>query len=146
MKAIINAQNVEGIRLTDREREEKNGLGHGYKAIMIKEGKVEDLVDLRISSTSSAAYAVVWLYSPKVKDKDGQKIRDAFWNNGSGRAGGYGYHRQSAAAESAFSRAGVQLSQGIGGCGDQAIREAVQAVGKALAPKGARVFVVEMCA
>lgn len=146
MKAIINAQNVERIRLTDREREEKNGLDHGYKAIMIKEGKVEDLVDLRISSTSSAAYAVVWLYSPKVKDKEGHTVKPSFWNSGSGRAGGYGYHRPSAAAAEALSRAGVKLSEDIGGRGDQAIRDAVEAAGKALAPKGSRVYVVEMYA
>lgn len=146
MKATITGENIEAIRTSDRDRLYKNGLDHGYKAIMVKGGQLEELVELRISSTASVAYACAWLYSPKVKDKDGHTVKDAFWNSGSGRAGGYGYHRQSAAAESAFARAGVKLSEAIGGRGDQAIREAVEAAGKALAPKGARVYVVEMYA
>lgn len=146
MKATIKGENVEAIRTSDRDRIYNHGLDHGYKAVMIRGKELESLVELRISSTSSAAYACAWLYSPKVKDKDGHTVKDAFWNSGSGRAGGYGYHRQSAAAESAFTRAGVKLSEAIGGRGDQAIREAVEAAGKALAPKGARVYVVEMYA
>lgn len=146
MKAIITAENVEAIRTSDRDRQYKNGLDHGYKAVMIQGKKLESLVEIRIGSTASAAYACAWLYSPKVKDKEGHTVKPSFWNSGSGRAGGYGYHRQSAAAESALSRAGVELSEAIGGRGDQAIRDAVEAVGKALAPKGARVFVVEMYA
>ncbi len=146
MKATIKGENVEAIRTSDRDRIYNHGLDHGYKAVMIRGKELKSLVELRISSTSSAAYACAWLYSPKVKSKDGETVKAAFWNSGSGRAGGYGYHRQSAAAESALSRAGVELSEAIGGRGDQAIRNAVEAVGKALAPKGARVFVVEMCA
>lgn len=146
MKAIITAENVEAIRTSDRDRQYKNGLDHGYKAVMIQGKELESLVEIRIGSTASAAYACAWLYSPKVKDKEGHTVKPSFWNSGSGRAGGYGYHRQSAAAESALSRAGVELSEAIGGRGDQAIRDAVEAVGKALAPKGARVFVVEMYA
>lgn len=146
MKATISAQNVEGIRTSDRDRQYRNGLDHGYKAITIQAGKVVDLVEIRISSTDSAAYAVAWLYAPKLYNKAGEKTREAFWNSGSGRAGGYGYHRQSQAAEAALTRAGVKLSEAIGGRGDQAIRDAAEAVGKALAPKGARVYVVEMYA
>ena len=146
MKAIITAENVEAIRTSDRDRQYKNGLDHGYKAVMIQGKELESLVEIRIGSTASAAYACAWLYSPKVKDKEGHTVKPSFWNSGSGRVGGYGYHRQSAAAESALSRAGVELSEDIGGRGNQAVRDAVEAVGKALAPKGARVFVVEMCA
>lgn len=146
MKAIITGENIEAIRTSDRDRQYKNGLDHGYKAVMIRGKELESLVEIRISSTASAAYACAWLYSPKVKDKDGQTVKPSFWNSGSGRAGGYGYHRASTAAETALSRAGVKLSEAIGGRGDQAIKEAVEATGKALAPKGARVYVVEMYA
>lgn len=146
MKAIITAENVEAIRTSDRDRQYKNGLDHGYKAVMIQGKELKSLVEIRIGSTASAAYACAWLYSPKVKDKEGHTVKPSFWNSGSGRAGGYGYHRPSAAAAEALSRAGVKLSEDIGGRGDQAIRDAVEAAGKALAPKGARVYVVEMYA
>lgn len=146
MKAIITAENVEAIRTSDRDRQYKNGLDHGYKAVMIQGKELESLVEIRIGSTASAAYACAWLYSPKVKDKEDHTVKPSFWNSGSGRAGGYGYHRPSAAAAEALSRAGVKLSEDIGGRGDQAIRDAVEAVGKALAPKGSRVYVVEMYA
>ena len=35
MKATIKIENAYGINRTHREREEKNGLAHGYKAITI---------------------------------------------------------------------------------------------------------------
>lgn len=118
----------QNMSATIREREEKN-IKRGFKAISIDNGKMRELVDLRIGQTDTTAYACVWMY-----------------NNGcaygSGKAGGYGYHRASAAAESAFRSAGMVFTSGFGGCGDSAIREAVQAAGEYLS-NGAPVYVVE---
>lgn len=52
--------------------------------------------------------------------------------NGSSRAGGYGYHRPSQAAEGAFTAAGVRLSHPVGGVGDEAVFSAMLALGRAL--------------
>lgn len=126
VKTFIPQQNMNAII---REREENN-IRHGYKAICISDdGKMRELVDLRIGQTASTAYACVW-----------------FYNNGcaygSGKAGGYGYHRASAAAESAFRSAGMTFNQSFGGRGDTMTREAVQAAGEYLSD-GAPVYVVE---
>lgn len=134
MNATIIKENVEGIRHQHRERQEKNGLHHGYKAVAIKDGKMIDLVDLRIAYTSGGTpYACIWLHSPTTH----------MWSHGSGTASGYGYHKASAAVDTAISNAGVRLSESINGRGDAAIREAVDAIGVALEPN-APVYVVEM--
>lgn len=52
-------------------------------------------------------------------------------NNGGAYAGGYGYHRASAAADAAIKRAGITLSDSISGIGDAAIRDALKAIGVA---------------
>lgn len=144
MKATIIKRNCEGIKTTHRDRQYRNGLAHGYKAIAIIKGEAVDLVDLRISYTSSGtAYACVWLYQPI---NPGAGIPGSGWSTGSGSAGGYGYDKGSAAADTAIRAAGVQLSEGINGRGASAVREAVQAVGEALAAGTWPVYVVEMYA
>jgi len=44
---------------------------------------------------------------------------------GTGKAGGYGYDKPSAAFEAAMRSAGVEFDSGIAGVGDSAIREAL---------------------
>lgn len=120
------------MNTTIREREEKN-IQHGYKAIGIsKDGKLWELVDLRIGQTATTAYACVWLHVAGY----------GTYAHGSGKAGGYGYHRSSAAAESAFRSAGMIFNQSFSGCGDTMTREAVQAAGEYLS-NGVPVYVVE---
>lgn len=122
------------INATIREREERN-IRHGYKAICISEdGKLRELVDLRIGKTDATAYACVWLHVAGYGTH-------AY---GSGKASGYGYHRASAAAESAFRSAGMMFDQSFGGRGDTMTREAVQAAGEYLS-NSAPVYVVEFC-
>lgn len=133
MKNTVKTFNAQqNINATIREREEKN-IQHGYKAIYISEdGKMRELVDLRIGQTDTTAYACVWLHVAGY----------GTYACGSGKAGGYGYHRSSAAAEGAFRSAGMTFNQSFGGCGDSMMREAVQAAGEYLA-NGAPVYVVE---
>jgi hypothetical protein len=57
--------------------------------------------------------------------------------NGSGSAGGYGYHRPSAAAQEAIENAGFTLANRIDGVGESAMREAVLAIAAALGYPGA---------
>lgn len=120
------------MNMTIREREENN-IKRGFKAICISEdGKIQELVDLRIGQTDTTAYACVWLKTSGC----------GTYAHGSGKASGYGYHRSSAAAEEAFYSAGMIFNQSFGGCGDSMTREAVQAAGEYLA-NGAPVYVVE---
>lgn len=130
MNATMIKQNAEGIRLSHREREEKNGLARGYKAVYMDAGKLVDLVDLRIAFTSSGTpYACVWCYQPGEFAKNGM---GGCWNSGSGTAGGYGYHKGSAAVESAFRAAGIKFNSEVCGCGWERVKDAVQAAGEML--------------
>ena len=139
MKATIKIENAYGINRTHREREEKNGLAHGYKAITIQDGKPVDLVDLRIAYTNGGtAYACIWIYRPRTAE------REAMWSNGSGQAGGCGCDKGSAAAGMAIRKAGVALSEDIGARGKEAVAKAVQAIGEALTD--GPVYTVEMYA
>lgn len=51
---------------------------------------------------------------------------------GTGRANGYGYHKQSAALQSALDSAGVKLSSRIDGVGETAMKDALLAIGRAM--------------
>lgn len=144
MKATMVRANVEGIRSLHREREEKNGLSRGYKAVYMDGGQLVDLVDLRIAySSGGTPYACVWLYQPI---KFARNEMGGIWNSGSGTASGGGYHMGSQAVESAFHAAGIRFDRAVGGCGWGRVKEAVQAVGEMLVENSALVYVVEMYA
>lgn len=71
-------------------------------------------------NTPARTYCCVWLWN------------DAASARGGAYADGYGYHRGSAALEAALSSAGVTLSEPIGGVGDSAEREALEALARHL--------------
>ncbi len=101
-----------------------NAKAHRRESAFLREIVAIDLdagraaVTLRIYGTQARNYACVWISERKA----------GIYASGSGMAGGYGYHRSSAAAEAALRSAGVTLSDHIGGVGDAAMREAVKAV------------------
>lgn len=55
-----------------------------------------------------------------------------YYVSGRGKAGGYGYHKASAAFQEACDSAGIELSQPVDGRGDSLVREALFAIGQAL--------------
>lgn len=59
---------------------------------------------VRFYHTQSASYCCVWSYKNKPF-------------NGSGKAGGYGYHRESQALENALKSCGIDFNESIGGKG-----------------------------
>ena len=67
-------------------------------------------------------YASIWIHTRNPE----------FSTSGSGRATGYGYHKESAAIGAAIDSAGIKLDKDIDGCGDSAIREALTAIAEAL--------------
>lgn len=102
----------------------RNHFMKQYKGIVFvgteHENSIEELVTVTIGSTDNAATALV-------------KIMPMYWNEkfcsyGKAKAAGYGYHRASVAVESAFRNAGIVFDMPIGGRGDGAIKDAVQAV------------------
>ena len=122
----------------------KNGLARGYKAVYVDDGKLIDLVDLRIAITKSGTpYACVWMYKPPKFDHN-ESVGS--WNAGSGTAAGGGYHKGSAAVESAFHSAGIRFDKAIGGRGWECVKDAVKAAGEMLVENSVPVYVVEMYA
>jgi len=111
----------DGINAKSHRRE--NNFMEQYTGFVLIDGELREIVTLRIYGTNAKNYACLWYNNI------------AEWASGSGSAGGYGYHRPSAAAQEAFDTAGVTLSECISGRGDSAIREAVEALAKAMFPR-----------
>lgn len=74
-------------------------------------------------------YACVWISSPT------RKNRKSYYLTGGGKASGCGYHKPSAALESAFDDATITFDEGVGGVGESAMREALAAVATAMGYK-----------
>lgn len=62
---------------------------------------------------------------------------------GYAKAGGYGYHKASAAFEFACRSAGVTFDQNVGGCGYSAVHDALLALGRTIVGDGIPLTVVE---
>ena len=85
----------------------------------------QEIIDLRLYMSrsgdgASPIYGSIWI--------NGNNQH----TSGSGTAGGYGYHKGSAAAGDAISSAGIVLDKDINGRGDSAIKEALTAIARAM--------------
>ena len=98
---------------TSSHRKEDRGFQKEYAALAIVDGQIHEFAVLRVYGTESANSVCFWMNGKSV--------------SGSGKAGGYGYHRPSQAASQAFKRAGFQFDEHIEGRGDDAIKRALQA-------------------
>jgi hypothetical protein len=100
-------------------RKEKAGLYREYALLDLDDGRA--VVTLRLYWPASTAYACVWVHG-------GEKR----YARGAGRAGGGGYCKASAAAGAALADAGIKLQHDIDGRGLEAIRGALEALGRFL--------------
>ena len=122
-----------------REREEKH-FYMGYKVICISESEMVELVDARIGATDSCHYATIWLdcfYSDEDYACKNGRAR------GAGKAGGYGYHKASAALEAAFAHAGMRFNIGCACMGESMMQDCLLAAGEYLKPAGAKIYLVK---
>jgi hypothetical protein len=71
------------------------------------------------SASASTVYCSAWIHG-----------KDGSYYSGKGDAGGYGYHKESAALECALDAAGFEFAKGWGGSGEQAMNEALLAVAR----------------
>ena len=88
--------------------------------VAIVGGEVVEIAQARTYGTAAASYCCIWI------------MTDGGWRHGGAVARGYGYHRYSEAMDTALQRCGVKLSQSIGGVGDNAMEDALAAVGRAM--------------
>lgn len=124
MKATFNKDAK--TKFNSNCRKEKSKYFESFNIIVdSKYGKGDSkaIVELRLYGTGSRNYACLW-----VNDHSSSGIS----TSGTGWAGGYGYHRPSAAAQEAINNAGFSLSKSISGVGDGAIEMAVKAIAEAL--------------
>ena len=118
MKATLTTPNADNGRNYGGEKETLET----YKVIGVGKTRsdIHELATLRIyrgrSRNASRVYASLWLTYGN-------------YNSGTGWAGGYGYHKASAAAAEAIRSAGIKLDKDIGGTGDRATEDAMHAIG-----------------
>jgi hypothetical protein len=104
-------------------RKEKHGLFRQYtllnfeKAHILQSGipQYDQPLIIRVYWPAETAYACLWLST-----KDAYAV-------GRGKAGGWGYCKESQAIENAFFSAGLRFEQAIGGVGEPAIMAAIKA-------------------
>lgn len=134
LKAIFPKSGTQNARNLSGDKE----LVSEYHVIVYQDGEFHTPVHVMCwmgrSSSASTVYASVW-----VSDKRGDR-----WFSGHGSAGGYGYHKESAAIQEALNSAGIELRGDvygrddakknqpahIGGVGESAIRAALDAVAR----------------
>lgn len=115
--------NITAMRETPRNMHRKDSLDKEIAVIDPANGRA--IVTARIYYPGSVAYACIWIAStPKTP-----------FARGTGKAGGYGYHKASAALAAAISDAGIVLSESISGVGDSAMRNACEAIARAVTGK-----------
>ena len=123
MKAAFNELTKEPKFNVNHRKE--NHFTQQYTAVVFNGKAAYDAVTLRIYATDAKSYCCLWVHDNCSWIKS---CRDSYYRAASGSAGGYGYHRASAAARNAIQNAGITLSEDIGGRGDAAIEEAVRAI------------------
>ena len=125
MKAIIKIAHAENISNQARNARDKQALIHQYTVLGIIDGEIRSLVEARIymgmSRSAERMTAILWVHGKN-------------YACGSGWAGGYGYHKQSAAAGRAIGAAGFELDTSISGAGESALIDGLKAVALAAWP------------
>lgn len=116
---VVAFNPIDGINPKHRK---EHSLYQTYDLLSIEDGKIVEKATLKIYQPGTVAYACLWVYNQN-------------GCSGSGTAGGGGYHKPSAAGGRAFEAAGITLEQHIEGAGEQAIKDALLALGKRLGLK-----------
>jgi hypothetical protein len=123
MQAIITNQVSNAINYGNKKE-----MVSAYSAVGVINGELREVVTVRCymgrSSSASVVYASIWVHTPNG------------YTGGKGKAGGYGYCKESAAIGEAITSAGIELSQSIDGRGVSAIREAMEAIAIACGVNG----------
>ena len=105
----------ENININHRK---ENGFDRAY---IVLDKKGQTIAELRTYWPANDVYACLWVHYGGI------------YATGSGRAGGYGYDKRSAAASEAFSKAGIKTDKSFHGSGNQ--MQALEALGRHLAKR-----------
>ena len=123
MQTVIAFDPQEDKRSIQHYRRESS-FWHELSLIDLDKGC--SVLELRFYGSGATVYAVTWIHAWEY-GPDFVKAGCIASCRGYGKAGGYGYHKPSAAAQEAFKAAGITLAEDIGGLGDSAIEDALRA-------------------
>ena len=98
-----------------KQHRKENGFYQQYSLVDI--GHRKEIMIVRFYATEARIYCCLW------------GLHDLQFS-GSGYAGGYGYHKASAAMQSALDSAGVVMDRSIDGVGDSAIEGVLECFGQ----------------
>lgn len=115
--------NAENLKYSDRIRHYRKEDKLARQISIIDRDTGRELVICRTYYPATVAYCCIWIHGP---DAHG---------SGAGKAGGGGYHKESAALSEALRDAGIVLSESISGRGDSAMEDALAAVARAVTGK-----------
>ncbi len=119
-KQKVTISKRESNYTSSHRKENQNGFQASYKVL---DNDFKEIIDCRIYATNATVTACLWV-----------KYENDF-KSGSGKATGYGYHRESEAVQLAISNAGFDLNKNIGGVGREAIEEALNLIAKKVSGK-----------
>lgn len=99
-------------------------FAHQFECILFSEKGAETLLTARLYTDKKGGnvYALLWV---KCWNAD---ANDDEYRRGYGRAGGYGYHKGSAAIDEALNAAGIKLSEPVSGRGFEVCKNAFTAI------------------
>lgn len=98
-----------------------------YCEYIVVSPKLEQVITCKLYQPVDTAYACLWVHM-------------ADYPSGTGKAGGYGYDKASAAVQEAYTAAGYQLQRSIDGAGEEAIIGALLAIAEYHGLAGCKVF------
>lgn len=104
--------------------QKRDKIEHGfYKEIAIIQGDNATPCRFRFYNTGQTIHCIAWLSG------------NEHYTSGYGKAGGYGYCKESAAMESAIIDSGIKMDRHWGGSGDTSMREAALSIAQKLTGK-----------
>lgn len=112
----MKAKKISEANGINRNHRKEDHFSREYIFIAKIGDKLKDVIRCKFYATKVRLYCCLWIRT------------ETDYVSGSGYAGGYGYHKPSAALSAAIEAAGYELSEDIDGRGDSAMEEALQAL------------------
>ena len=127
------------------KRPDNKELVSAYSLVVrLPSGELREVITVKCymsrSASASVIHAVLWV-----------KCADGHWTSGSGHAGGYGYHKESAAIAEAIKSAGIELQDlendrkdhwfDLSGTGGSYYPQVFEAIARAAGYRGRTLFI-----
>lgn len=113
---VVSINPKDGINAKSHRKE--NAFMYEFSVIAKTETGYKTPLIVRVYGTNSANYVCLWSCN----------IKDGVYFSGSARSTGFGFHRPSEAFAIALKSAGIELDTEIAGRGDDAMKDAIQAI------------------